>query len=153
LPRNQAERRLASFASTVTHDTLLAWHRRRLARNASKKRKAAFASGQKHEEIKRTCDRRGRELRARNSTPARSNSYRAVFTRKMTARLLHVTRASKATWPSAVAPLCHFARGRARFSARPAQGNGLEGIPHSSLKHNRCDGLFHHRSVDACRIG
>jgi len=43
-PRNQAERRLASFASIVTHDTLLAWHRRRLARNASKKRKTVFAS-------------------------------------------------------------------------------------------------------------
>ena len=35
--------------------------------------------GQKHEEIKRTFDRRGREVRARNSTPARSNSCRVVL--------------------------------------------------------------------------
>src|SRR6266446_8096968 len=47
----------------------------------------------------------------------------------------------------------HFARSRPGSSARPAQGNDLEGISQSSLEHDGGDGFLHRRSVDACGIG
>jgi len=114
---------LACFASIVTPDTLLAWHRRLIAKkyDSSKKRKLGRPPIKVdiRELVLEWQGKIGRGLHTHPRRPGQSAPR---------GRTRHDHEYSARSRPGSI--------------ARPAQGNDLEGIPQSSLEHNGGDGLF-----------